>query len=352
MSSSHRDLLHGGPASIRAARAHRYGGPDVVVVEEVERRPLGSTDVRVAVAAAAVNYPDLLMLSDRYQVTVPLPFTPGAEFAGTAIEVGDEVKTLTPGDTVTGIMTHGAFAEEVVIDQRRLTVVPASIDPRSAAAFAVTYTTAYHGLRTMADVSPGEWVVVLGAAGGVGVAAIDVAKAMGAKVFAAAGGAERVAFLEHRGADAAFDYSTGGLKEAIKEVTGGGADVVIDPVGGPHAEAALRAVRWGGRYVVVGFASGEIPRIPLNLVLLKGVVLTGFENRTILDHLPDRAPADRRAAFAMLADGTVRPHIHAVHPLDSVVDALSEVAERRVRGKIVIDVNGSGRWAPAGKGMQ
>jgi len=228
----------------------------------------------------------------------------------------------------------------VVIDAARVTPVPEHVDWRKAAAFAVTYFTAYHALHTIAHVQPDDWVVVLGATGGVGLATVDVATALGARVFGAASSEDRCAFLAGRGVAAICNYSSQDLKEAIKEATGGGSQVTVDPVGGAHSEAALRAMAWGGRYVVVGFASGEIPRIPLNLILLKGVILTGFENRTIPAQLPRIVPAHRREVLTMLAEGKVSPHVHAVYPLEDAGRALEEVAARRVIGKVVIDISG------------
>jgi NADPH:quinone reductase len=333
-----RTLWHNGV--VRAARANRYGGPDVLAIEEIDRAPLEEGAVRVGVDAAAVNFPDLLMLANRYQVTIPLPYTPGAEFSGTVLEVGPLVTGLSPGMAVIGMATHGSFAEEVVIEAGRLTPIPASIHRHAAAAFGVTYFTAYHALRTMARVDTGEWVVVLGATGGVGLAAVDIAGALGARVFGAASTEERCAFLKQRGVEGVCNYSTEDLKDSIKKVTGGGAQVTIDPVGGAYSEAALRALAWGGRFVVIGFASGEIARIPLNLVLLKGVVLTGFENRTIPEHLPGVVPQHRREVLDLLVEGRVAPHVHAVYPLEDVARALEDVQARRVIGKVVIDVSG------------
>ncbi|MCU1360028.1 MAG: NADPH:quinone oxidoreductase family protein [Ilumatobacteraceae bacterium] len=325
--------------TVRAARAHRSGAPlDVIVVEQIERPLLRPGSVRVAVEAAAVNFPDVLMLAGGYQVKIELPYTPGCEFAGRVLEVADDVVGISTGDSVFGLGTHGAFAEEIVTDAFRVTRLPRQLDWRVAASFSVTYTTAYHALRTFADVQPGQWVVVLGAAGGVGLAAVDVAHVLGAKVIAAASGAAKLAACTAQGADAVIDYTVADLKLAIRDITGGrGADVVIDPVGGEFSEQALRALTWGGRHVVIGFAAG-IPRIPLNLVLLKGIVLTGFENRTILDHLPDVAPAHRAELLELLLDGRLHPHVSATYALDDVAAAIDDVAGRRAIGKIVVDV--------------
>jgi NADPH2:quinone reductase len=324
---------------MRAARAHRNGrASDVVHVEEIGRPDLRPDTVRVGVEAAAVNYPDVLMLAGGYQVKMDLPYTPGCEFAGRVLEIADGVDRVQVGDRVFGLGTHGAFAEEIVTDAFRVTRLPGALDWRIAASFSVTYMTAYHALRTVADVQPGQWVVVLGAAGGVGLAAVDVAHVLGARVIAAASNPQKLAVCREQGADALIDYSVSDLKESIRDITGGqGADVVIDPVGGEYSEAALRALTWGGRHVVVGFAAG-IPRIPLNLVLLKGVVLTGFENRTIMDHRPDVAPQHRAELLQLLLDGRVHPYVSSVHPLADVAAAIDEVAGRRAIGKVVVDV--------------
>lgn len=323
---------------MRAARCTTYGGVDAVVVDDVAEPSVGPGQVLVAVHAAAINFPDLLVLEDKYQISVPLPFVPGSELAGLVEAVADDVTDLTPGDRVFGATFVGAFAEKVAVPAAALTRIPHGVDFRTAAAFGVAHGTAYHALRSVARVSAGEWVLVLGAAGGVGLAAVELAKAMGAQVLAAAGGAERLAVCRARGADAIVDYRVEDLKLRAKELTGGGADVVIDPVGGPFAEAALRAMRWGGRFVCVGFASGEIPRIPLNLVLLKGVTVQGFEMRGFLEHAPDVAQRDRAELLTMLAERTVVPHVSEVHALEDVRTGLRAVADRRTTGKVIIEV--------------
>jgi NADPH2:quinone reductase len=324
---------------VRAAVARTLGGPEAVRIEDVEPPPLLPGTARVQVAAAAVNFPDLLVLAGRYQAKVEPPYTPGCEFSGRVLEVADGVTRVQPGDLVFGLATHGAFAEQVVLDEARLTAVPDGVDPQVLAAFSVTYTTAYHALRTFARVQPGEHVTVLGAAGGVGMAAVELAAALGARPIAVGGDPGKLQACLEVGAVAVVDYDREDLKARLNELTAGGADVVVDPVGGRYAEPALRAMRWGGRYVVVGFAAGDIPRIPLNLVLLKGIWVVGFENRTILDHLPDTAPVHRTEVLQMLLDGRVSPTIHSVHPLEDVVGALREVADRRAVGKVLVSVS-------------
>jgi NADPH:quinone reductase-like Zn-dependent oxidoreductase len=322
---------------LRAARCQSYGPPEAVIIEDIPAPTLRAGGAVVDVHAAAVNFPDVLLVANEYQVSIPVPFTLGSEFAGVVTAVADDVTGLAPGDRVFGSAFAGAFAEQIAMPVAALTRVPDTANFAEAAAFGVAHTTAYHALRSVAEVHPGDWVVVLGAAGGVGLAAVELATNLGARVLAAASSADKLALCRARGAVAAVDYTTEDLKTRIKEITGEGADVVIDPVGGPYSEPALRATRWGGRFVVVGFAAGDIPRIPLNLVLLKGVVVKGFEFRTFADHAPDAARRDRDELFQLFASGRVRPHVSAVFPLERTAEALRAMADRRALGKIVVD---------------
>ncbi len=293
----------------------------------------------VRIEAAAVNFPDILVMADQYQVSVPVPFIPGSEFAGIVEELGAGATGLDIGQRVMGSAMAGAFAEYVSTPVATLTAVPAGIDAQLAAAFGVAYFTAGHALLGPAALRAGEWVAVLGAAGGVGLATVQVAVALGAKVVALASSEAKLAACRAAGAVATIDYSREDLKVRLKEVTDGGADVVIDPVGGPYAEQALRAMRFGGRFVVVGFASGEIPRIPLNLVLHKGVSVVGFEMGSYVVRLADRAREEQERLLEMLADGRLRPTIDAVYPLSRIAEALVHVGDRRVIGKVVVDVS-------------
>ena len=322
---------------MRAARCNEYGPPESLAVEDVPEPTPRAGDVLVDVRAASVNYPDVLMVANQYQVSIPVPFTPGSEFAGVVLEVADGVDGVQVGDRVCGAAFMGAFAERTTARAAGLTPVPESVSFAEAASFGVVYTTAYHALRSVAAVQPDEWTVVLGAAGGVGLATVDIARHFGARVLAAASTDDKLALCRARGAEATVNYSTEDLKVRIKELTVGGADVVIDPVGGDYAEAALRATRWGGRFVVVGFASGEIPRIPLNLVLLKGVILKGFEMRTFAEHAPADARRDTAELAALFAGGEVRPYVSETFPLDQVGAALRAVADRRALGKVVVE---------------
>lgn len=325
---------------MRAAVVPHLGGPEVVTVQDIPEPALIPGTARVAVHAAAVNFPDLLVLAGKYQANVAPPYTPGCEFCGEVLEVAKGVQRVRPGDIVFGLATHGAFAEQVVLDATRLTPVRSSQSPdlHQLAAFGVTYTTAYHALHTFANAQPGDQVTVLGASGGVGLAAVDIATAIGARPIAVGGDPEKLAVPAHYGARTIAHYGGDDLKVKLNQLTDGGADVVVDPVGGVYAEPSLRAMRWGGRFVVIGFAAGDIPKIPLNLVLLKGIHVMGFENRTILQKLPGTAEAHRREVLSLFLDGRLRPHVGAVYPLSETSAALKQLAQRSVVGKVVIEV--------------
>jgi NADPH2:quinone reductase len=278
------------------------------------------------------------MLADDYQVSVPPPFVPGSELAGEVLAVGEGVRTWEPGQRVFATTMTGAFAEQVAVPATALTAVPDGVGYGEAAAFGVTYHTAYHALRSVAAVKPGDWVVVLGAAGGVGLAAVDLGRELGARVVAAASGSEKLALCRERGAVHVIDYATEDLRVRIRELTEGGAHAVVDPVGGRWSEQALRSTRWGGTFVTLGFASGTIPAIPLNLVLLKGVVVRGMGIRSFVEKAPELAERDRRELLGLLAEGRVRPHVGATFPLTETAGALRFVADRRALGKVVIEV--------------
>ncbi|MEV0740124.1 NADPH:quinone oxidoreductase family protein [Streptomyces sp. NPDC050549] len=306
---------------MRAARCTEYGPPGGLSVVELDDLRPGPGEVLVRVHAAAVNFPDVLLVANRYQVPAPLPFTPGSEFAGVVAELGPGVSGPPIGSPVAGAALTGAFAEQVVVPVASLRQVPEGLDMVHAAAFHVTYATAYHSLVTVGQGGAGEWVAVLGAAGGVGSAAVDIAARLGMRVVAAASSQERLTVARKLGAEAGVDYVREDLKLCTRELTGGeGVHLVIDPVGGDHAEAALRALRRGGRFVTVGYADGKIPRIPLNLVLLKDLVVRGLEIRTVRQYAPDAVAAADHALAAMVRDG-MRPLVSRVHPLAEVASA-------------------------------
>ena len=323
---------------MRAARCHQFGPPDVVELENVPSPVAGPGEVIVDVDAAAVNFPDVLMVGGRYQTLPELPFTVGSEAAGVVSQVGPDVTGFGLGDAVFGACGLGAFAEKVVMSVTDLRHRPAGVDAAAAASFTVAYETAYHALRSTAAVQAGETVVVLGAAGGVGSAAVQCAVSLGAHVVAAASSSDRLALCTKLGANATVNYERDDLRSRLKELAPQGVDVVIDPVGGPHSEAALRSTTYGSRFVVIGFAAGQIPRIPLNLVLLKGVSIRGFDMRKFAAQEPDMHARDNAELLTLLAQGRLRPHVSAEYPLDRVADALRDVAERKIVGKAVIGV--------------
>jgi NADPH:quinone reductase len=331
------DTAEGTGASMRAALCRRLGPVSGVAVVDVAKPEAGPDEVEVAVRAAAVNFPDVLVVAGTYQVKMEPPFVPGSEFAGDVVAVGENVGSLRVGDRVLGSVFVGAFAERVVARASSVQAIPSELDYIEASAFKVAYATAYHSLVSVGEARAGDTVVVLGAAGGVGLATVDLAHRLGMRVVAVASSADRVQLALSRGADAGVDYSREPLKERLKELTGGGADVVVDPVGGDLAEPALRATGWGGRFVTVGYASGRIPSIPLNLVLLKGAQVRGFEFRGLAAHAPEAMKAGDEALDELVAAG-LRPYVSSVHPLAESPKALEEVAERRAMGKVVVSV--------------
>jgi NADPH2:quinone reductase len=323
---------------VRAARCTEYGSPSGLEVVEVDDLAPGPGEVLVTVHAAAVNFPDVLIVANRYQISAPLPFTPGSEFAGVIAALGPGVDGPAVGTPVAGAVLGGAFAEQVVVPVAALRSVPDGLDMVHAAAFHVTYATAYHSLVTVGQATSGEWTAILGAAGGVGSAAVDIAARLGMHVIAAASSADRLAVARKLGAEGGVDYVHEDLKTRIRELSGGaGVHLVIDPVGGDYSEAALRALRRGGRFVTIGYADGKIPRIPLNLVLLKDVVVRGFEIRTVRQYRPDAVVEADRVLGQLVRDG-MRPLVSTVHRLEDVGVALTDVAERRTTGKVVIDM--------------
>jgi NADPH2:quinone reductase len=323
---------------VRAAVCRSYGPPEVVEVEDVPSPELAPGQVRVRVDAAAVNFPDVLLVANEYQITVPTPFVPGSEFAGVVTDVADGVDGTGVGDRVSGTGLVGAFAEEVVTAASALTHVPADIDTRLAAAFGVAHRTAYHALRSVARLQAGEELVVLGAGGGVGLATVQVGALLGASVTAVASSREKLDVAAAYGAGSLVDHRSGQLRQALRETLPEGADVVIDPVGGELSEPALRALRWGGRFVTVGYASGVIPRIPLNLVLIKGVQVLGFEFLGFATNAANEVQRNERELMDQFARGRLVPHIGAAFALDDTAAALRHVADGEAVGKVLIDV--------------
>lgn len=324
---------------MRAMHCRAYGPVDDLVFEEAASPALQAGEVRLRVAACGVNFPDVLIVQGKYQFKPDLPFAPGGEVSGTIAEVGPGVQGFAVGDAVIATTLWGGFAEELVTSADRLLRRPESMDEVTAAGFALTYGTSYHALVQRAAIRPGETLLVLGAAGGVGVAAVQIAKALGARVIAAASSAEKLEVARAQGADDLVNYSEDGYRDRLKELTGGrGVDVVYDPVGGAIFEPSLRSMAWNGRYLVVGFASGDIPKVPANLTLLKGCAVVGVFWGQFRRNEPELDADNYRRLFALHADGKISPVISATYPLERAREALHALAERRVTGKVVLTV--------------
>lgn len=324
---------------MKAILCIRYGGPDDLVLADLPEPAAGAGEAVVAVKAVALNFFDTLIIAGKYQVKPAFPFSPAAEFAGLVESVGAGVNAVKPGDRVVASIGHGAARERIAVAADRLIKMPDDLDFERTAGIIITYGTTQHALQDRAALQPGETLAVLGASGGVGLAAIELGKLMGARVIACASSDEKLAFARQHGADETINYAAEDLKEALRRVTGGkGADVIYDPVGGPYTEAALRSIAWQGRFLVIGFAAGDIPKLPLNLVLLKGCDVLGV----FWGSWTQRNPAGHRANVTQLlrwcADGKLSAHVHAVYPLEHTADALKLLAERKVLGKVVLRI--------------
>ncbi len=324
---------------MRAVICHAFGPPASLTVADVDRLTPGPGEAVVRVHAAGVNFPDVLIIENKYQVKPPLPFSPGGEVAGVVTAVGDGVGQVGVGARVIAIMSHGGFAEEVRVPASRLLPMPPGMDFTTAAGFVFTYATADHALRDRAALAAGETLLVLGAAGGVGLAAVEIGKALGARVVAGASSGDKLALCRAHGADATIDYVTEDLRERVRALTAGaGVDVVFDPVGGSYTEPALRSCAWRGRLLVVGFAAGEIPRIPLNLPLLKGCAIVGVFWGDFTRREPQRFRESVEQLGRWYAEGRLRPHVSATFPLERAADALDMIKRRQATGKIVLEV--------------
>lgn len=325
---------------MQAVLCKTYGPPESLVIEEVEPLQPGKGQVVLSVKACGVNFPDTLIIQGQYQFKPPMPFSPGGEVAGVVKAVGDGVEGVHIGDRVIASTGWGGFAEEVLTDTTRLIPMPDGVDFPTASAFVMTYGTSYHALKDRANLKPGEKLLVLGAAGGVGLAAIEIGKAMGAHVIAAASTDAKLAICQQHGANELINYSTTDLKQQVKILGGSnGIDVIYDPVGGDYSEAALRGIAWNGRFLVVGFTAGEIPRIPLNLALLKGCSIVGVFWGAFVAREPQQNQENLQQLFAWLQEGKIKPHISATYPLHRAADALNDLMQRKVTGKAVLLVS-------------
>ncbi len=322
---------------MRAVRCHELIGPSGLRVDEVADPTPASGQVLIDVQAAGVNFPDVLLTRGKYQFRPEPPFSPGGEAAGVVSAVGPGVTAVAVGDRVAATVVYGAFCERVVVPELAAVKLPDGVSFEVGSATLLTYATTYHGLVDRAALARGETLLVLGAAGGVGLAAVELGALLGARVIAAASTDDKLALCREHGAHETICYAREDLKERVKALTGGaGANVIYDPVGGQFAEPALRSIAWEGRYLVVGFAAGEIPKIPLNLVLLKGCQVAGVFWGSFAMREPARNRANAERLFAWVAEGQLSPHIDAVLPFDRAAEALERLERREVKGKLVL----------------
>lgn len=325
---------------MRAVVCKSFGPPESLVVEEVPNPVAGPDAVIVDVAACSVTFPDVLMIQDLYQYKPGLPFTPGSEVSGTISALGADVNGLSIGDRVLVSTGSGGMAEQVAVPATAVVKLPDEVDLIEAPGFLYAYGTSHHALKDRAALQPGETLVVLGAAGGVGLAAVELGALAGARVIAAASTAEKLELCRAHGASETIDYSTADLKTAIRDLTDGkGADVIYDAVGGRYAEPALRATAWAGRYLVIGFAAGDIPKIPLNLPLLKGCSVIGVFYGAWSGREPQRRSENVAELLGWWREGKLRPHVSASFPLERAGEALRALADRKVLGKTVVTVD-------------
>ena len=323
---------------MKALLCEQFGPADQLVLRDIADLVPGDEEAVVLVRAAGVNFPDTLIIENRYQFKPELPFAPGGECAGVVESVGARVPPhVVPGMRVIAFTTFGAFAEQVRVPARNLIPMPDGMDFPLASAFTIAYATTYHALVDRAAMKSGETLLVLGASGGVGLAAVEIGKALGARVIAAASSPDKLAVCREHGADQTIDYEREDLRERVKELTSGkGADVVYDPVGGRFTELSLRAAAWRGRVLVVGFAAGDIPKVPANLLLLKGAALIGVFWGDYARREPGRLMQDLQALFGWIRDGRLKPRIAATYPLERGAEAIAALAARKVSGKLVI----------------
>lgn len=325
---------------MRALLCSELGGPEKLSVVELPDPEPGSGQVVIEVAAASLNFPDLLTIQGLYQIKAEPPFVPGFEGAGTVVSIGDGVQGIEIGDRVSAFNVIGAFAERWLVDADACTVLPADVPFDVAASLNVAHGTSYHALKQRADLKEGESLLVLGAAGGVGAAAVEIGSLMGAKVIAAAGNEEKLSFCRELGAAETINYTTEDLRGRIKDITGGrGVDVVYDPVGGEISEKAFRSIAWKGRHLVIGFAAGDIPAIPWNLPLLKGASIVGVFWGSFIAHEPEVNAQNVREMFEMVLDGRLQPRVTQSFGLDEYEDAYGVFVSRSALGKVVFSIN-------------
>lgn len=324
---------------MKAVLCKEFGPASSLVLEETTDPVAKANEVVLDTHAAGVNFPDTLIIEGKYQIKPPFPFSPGGEAAGVIASVGDKVSHLKPGDRVMGLTGYGSFAEKIAVDASRILPIPKNMDFVTAAGFSMTYGTSMHALKQRADLKAGETLLVLGASGGVGLAAVEIGKAMGARVIAAASSAEKLEVARAAGADELINYSEVSLKDAVKELTKGqGADVIYDPVGGDLFDQAVRSINWKGRLLVVGFASGRIPEFPVNLALLKGSSIVGVFWGAFAAREPQTNRENFEELFAWFTEGKLKPLVSEKFRLDQYEDALNILTSRKAVGKVVVQV--------------
>lgn len=324
---------------MKAVVCKSFGPPENLSLEEIDAPHPTAGQVLIDVHSASLNFPDVLQIAGKYQFQPPFPFIPGSEVAGIVVEVGSNVSNFRPGQRVMALTGNGAMAERVAVDAAAVEPVPDTVDFDTAAGLTLAYGTSYHALKQRASLQPGENLLVLGAAGGVGLAAVEIGKAFGARVIAAASTDDKLEIARRHGADELLNYGDGLLKDKVRDLTGGkGADVIFDPVGGDLFDQSTRCVNWNGRILVVGFASGIIPKFPTNLALLKGCQIVGVFWGAFRQHEPKAFRGNCNALFDLLAQGKIKPLVSLTFPLDKYADALNAFIKRHAVGKVVLHV--------------
>lgn len=324
---------------MKAILCNKFGLPNTLHYQDIETPKPNGDEVLITVKACSVNFPDTLIIQGKYQFRPEFPFSPGSDVAGIVEKVGENVKYLKVGDAIVGFIPFGGFAEKAIVKAKDCFPKPKGMSMVNASAFLLAYGTSYHALKDRANLQKGETILILGASGGVGLTALELAKLMGAKVIAAASTKEKLELCKQFGADEVINYSEESLKESVKELTNGkGVDVIYDPVGGHFSELALRAIAWKGRHLVIGFANGEIPKIPINLTLLKGASIVGVFWGAFAQKEPKESLENIKKLLTWFAKGDLKPHIDKTYSLENAPKALEDMMQRKTKGKIVIDM--------------
>lgn len=325
---------------MKAIVCNKFGTPDTLKYQEIETPNPKEGELLIKVKACSVNFPDTLIIQGKYQFRPVFPFSPGSDVAGIVEKVGENVQHFTVGDAIVGFIPFGGFAEKAIVNAKDCFPKPKGMSMVNASAFLLAYGTSYHALKDRANLQNGETILILGASGGVGLTALEISKLMGATVIAAASSEEKLALCKQFGADEVINYTEENLKDRVKELTNGkGVDVIYDPVGGHFSEQALRAIAWKGRHLVVGFANGEIPKIPINLTLLKGASIVGVFWGAFAQKEPKKSLENIQQLLTWFVKGAVKPHIDKIYSLENAPKALEEMMQRKTKGKIVIDMD-------------